>query len=51
MTDVRIKEHYTEDECMQLAKNAEDRGNFELAEKARHIAAQLRAQADLNAGR
>lgn len=51
MTDVRIKEHYTAEECMQLAKNAENRGDPGLAEKARYRAAQLRAEADIKAGR
>lgn len=36
---------------MQLAKNAEDRGNFDLADMARYRAAELRAEADLKAGR
>jgi hypothetical protein len=51
ITDARIKAHFTAEECMQLAKNAEDRGNSDLADKARHRAAELRAEADIKAGR
>ena len=51
MLDDRIKEHFTEAECLQLAKNAEAKGFHDLAEKARHRAAQLRAEADIKAGR
>jgi hypothetical protein len=49
--DERIKEHYTAEECLQLAKNAEARGIDDLAEQARYRAAQLRAEADIKAGR
>jgi hypothetical protein len=51
ITDARIKAHFTAEECMQLAKNAEDRGNSDLADKARYRAAELRAEADIKAGR
>ena len=51
MLDDRIKEHFTEAECLQLAKNAEAKGVHDLAEKARYRAAQLRAEADIKAGR
>jgi len=51
MADDRIKEHYTAEECLQLAINAEARGFDDLAEKARNRAAELRAEADIKAGR
>ena len=51
ITDARIKDHYTAEECMQLAKNADARGFSDLAEQARRRAAQLRAEADIKAGR
>jgi hypothetical protein len=51
MLDNRIREHYTEAECLQLAKNAEAKGDHELAEKSRYRAAQLRFEADIKAGR
>ena len=51
MADDRIKDHYTAEECLQLAINAEARGFDDLAEKARYRAAELRAEADIKAGR
>jgi len=51
MADPRIKEHFTIEQCMQLAINAEARGDPNLAEEARYRAAQLRVQADIKADR
>ena len=51
MADERIKEHFTAEECLKLAINAESRGFNDIAEKARYRAAELRAEADIKAGR
>lgn len=47
----KIRKINSEKECLNLAKNAEDRGRTNVAEAARFRAAELRAEADSKAGR
>jgi len=54
MTSITIEEISTYDsekKCLTLAKNAEKRGRHDLAEAAHYRAAELRAEADIKAGR
>ena len=51
MTVDKINQMNSEEKCMRLAKNAEERGRPDLAEAARNRAARLRAESNLKQGR